>query len=148
MLSKHVITQLASKTCKGAQGCGAGCWEGIWSSSGHQKFPSMGTGCVSSSLDLMELGRLDLILPRAWVTSCWRVSTRKILTFWSSRRRVDWEAGSLPLCKEVLELGVITLDFVVVIEVSIFLTRLNLNLIKIFTLGVATKRSCTKLHKG
>ena len=54
----------------------------------------------------------------------------------------------MPLCKEVLELGVITLDFVVVIEVSIFLTRLNLNLIKIFTLGVATKRSCTKLHKG
>lgn len=33
-------------------------------------------------------------------------------------------------------------------EVSIFLTRVNLNLIKIFTLGVATKRSCTKLHKG
>ena len=102
MLSKHVITQLTSNRCKGAQGCSAGSWEGIWSSSGQQKFPSMGTGCVSSSSEPMELGWLDLISPRAWVISCWRVSTRKILTFWSSRRRVDWDAASLPLCKEVL----------------------------------------------
>lgn len=78
-------------------------------SSGHQKLHIMGTGCVSSRLDPIEFGWLDLISPRAWIISCWSVSTRKILTFHSSRRRIDRNAGSLPLCKEVLELGVITL---------------------------------------
>ena len=50
-----------------------------------------------------------------------KVFYQKNPQFLELQEKIDWDAGSLPLCKEGLELGVITLDFVVVIEVSIFL---------------------------